>query len=300
MELRWRRAAIAEEAFTAALATAIPAAVTSVWLTIDLQYSRWWFIATFIGFALLPMPFLAIFRWRTRLKIDSEGISTFRSGDDPSLRIGWGEVRELFRTDKTALLVRGPSGSILVTANYQDHEDALRIIRERAGAAIGERLRSEYRERGAVTFQASWSRAWAHAFYLAALLALSGYSTYLVWAMWRFHTFSMSWRGSTLAGGLIWLYFLWQARHAASWTGGRVTMKPAGLAIRRLDGEKLIGWEDVVGVEWNKYGGLDVRLCTGKRVALPYSLGNLPVLKRFIEERLGSADGPQGPLSSIA
>jgi hypothetical protein len=173
MELRRRRSTIAGEAFFASLIMGIPGGILFVSLRNSFDEPAPWLFGFWVGFALLANILFAIFRWRSRLEIDAEGISYFRSGDEPRVQINWSEVTATFRTGQAAILVRGPAGSIRVTGIYRNYAEACQMIRERTWQSIGESLRREYYERQAVIFSAPWPGIRAHAAYLAILQDLA-------------------------------------------------------------------------------------------------------------------------------
>lgn len=292
-ELRRRPGSIAGEAFSVLCGVGIPAAITFAILSYRFDSKIYWLIGIWAGFSLLPLSLLAFFRWRSRLVLGSEGIAYLRSAGRPGLRLEWGQIREIFFLGSGELKIRGPAGSIRLTQAYRGHQEASRLIRQRSRTAIRARLEEEYRERGAAVFSAPWPAMGAHALYLFVVLLLACVSTYLVWQAWRLrHLHSPLW---SVAGGSTWLFGLWQARRAASWLGGGVTLRPSGLTVRRLDGEHRIGWEDVLGAAWGRKGGLEVTMVSGRRLEIPASIANLDFLRRMIEERLGRGSNPPEP-----
>jgi len=292
MVLRRRPIANGKEALIAVCAVGIPAAVSFSLLSNRFENTLLWFAALWVAYALLPISWPAYFRWRSRIVVDSEAVEYYRSGKRPQVRMEWAEVREVFILGPRQFKVRGTAGAICLTKDYADHEAGARIFWERSREAIDGRLRTAYREAGMATFPAPWPALGAHALYLIMVLMLTSYTTYLVWNAWR--AWQTHWPLWSLLGGSIWLYWLWEARKGVSWMGGGVTLRPSGLTVRRLDGERRIGWEDVQGANWSKKGGLEVRMFSRKRLIIPHTIGNLEFLRRMIEERLGRGPNNQG------
>ena len=91
-------------------------------------------------------------------------------------------------------------------------------------------------------------------------------------------------------------------RALAGQAGNRLVRRKSSVETWWVDdptlGWREDGWEDVTGVAWNKSGGLDIQLCTGKRIGVGSSLGNLSFLKQFIEERLGRGRDFEGSMSA--
>jgi hypothetical protein len=227
------------------------------------------------NFAMLALIFL---RWRSRIRIDEEGIEWRRSKQTVVTRLRWDEVDELFLLGRDGFEVRGGGRSVRLSRGYRIPWNARDLCSDRL-AGLRERLRDRALRDGQLVFRMPTARLRAHAVYLAAILFLTGLTGLMLAPLFRpgrlgFPVFIVIFGGS----------WLWGLRRRASRLGTIVTLYPDGLLVRRLDGRDRIPWSDLASSEWDGRGGLILTLHSGRRIPLPARLGNITLLEEFVEE----------------
>jgi hypothetical protein len=232
-----------------------------------------------VGIALL---LLTVFRWRSRIVFDQEGVEGRRSRDRGGTRLAWGEVDELFLLGASEFELRGAGKAVRVSRRYRVPWNARDLCSERLGG-LRQRLRDRALQDGVLVFRMPVPRLKAHVAYLLAILFLTGVTGLLLAPL--FHRGRIGLPIFILFGGS----WLWGLRRRASRMGTVVHLYRDGLLIRRLDGRDKVAWSDLAATEWDGKGGLVLTLRTGRKIPLPPSLANIALLEEFAEESRGTA-----------
>jgi len=252
-------------------------------------YGRYRLEPFLAGLALLAAVLLAClwFRWRSRLRLTTEGAEWRRSADRVVTRIPWSEVDEIFLLGFAEFEIRGAGKRIRFSGVY-DRVDRAREHCSAALPGLRERLHDRALQQGELLFRTPGSRWAGHAAYLATVLLLTAVTGLVILAIRK-----------TLRSGIpffIVLFgagWLWRLRSRASRRGTRVTLYKDGLLVRRLDGSDRLAWSDLIRTEWTDRGELRIHRRKGEPILLPSTLGNLPILEEFLESEreLGTPSG---------
>ena len=234
--------------------------------------------AGYLGSVGLALLLLAVFRWRSRIRIDRDGIEWRRSRDRVVRRLEWEEVDELFLLGPSEFEVRGAGKAVRVSAFYQDHDRARHLSSARLGA-LRERLRARALRDAELTFRMPARRWKAHVSYLLAILILTAVTGLLLAPIFLRGRFGFPIFVVLLGGS-----WLWGLRRRASQLGTVVTLYRDGLLVRRLDGRDRVAWSEIAATEWDRKGGLELQLRSGRNLSLPPNLGNISLLEEFVEE----------------
>jgi hypothetical protein len=232
-------------------------------------------ILTSLGLVLL---LLTAFRWLSRIRIDGDGVERRRSRERVVTRLEWEEVDELFLLGTSEVEVRGAGKAVRVSGLYQDPDRARHLCSARLGG-LRDRLRARALRDAELVFRMPTRRWRAHASYLLAILILTVVTGLLVAPLFLRGRFGFPFF-LVLFGGS----WLWGLRRRASRMGTVVTLRREGLRVKRLDGMDKVAWSEITAAEWDQKGGLELVLGSGRRLALPPSLGNISVLEEFVEE----------------
>jgi len=233
---------------------------------------------SYLGSVGLAVLVLAVSRWRSRIRIDRDGIEWRRSRDGRVRRLEWEEVDELFLLGPSGFEVRGAGKAVRMSALYQDHDRARHLASARLGA-LRDRLRARALRDAELTFRMPARRWKAHASYLLAILILTAVTGLLLAPVFVRGRFGFPVVVVLLGGG-----WLWGLRRRASRMGTVVTLYRDGLLVRRLDGRDQVAWSEIAATEWDRKGGLELQLRSGRTLSLPPSLGNISLLEEFVEE----------------
>ena len=234
--------------------------------------------ASIIGGAVVLL-FLLGWRWRSRFVVTEEGVDFRRSPGLVVRRLAWDEIEELFLLDESHFEVRGAGGHLRFAGPYEDLDAARDVCLPRL-RSIREHLQAKALREGTVTFRMPRGRWMAHLAYFAAIVVLSGITSYCLATL----------LDRKLRTGLpfILLFFggswLWGLRKRASGLGTRVVLHREGILVRRLDGRDKIPWEDLDRAEWNDQNGINLVLRSRRVIVLPSSLGNIGLLEEFLHE----------------
>lgn len=235
-----------------------------------------------LGASVLVVLMLALLRWRSRLRIDRDGIEKRRSRTDVAARLEWEDVDEIFLLNEAEFEVRGAGKAVRFSGVYADPGRARELVSARL-AGLRDRLRDRALTDGQLEFRMPVTRWQAHVSYLLAILFLAALTSWVVGAFFlrRPSGFPFVF---ILFGG-----WFWSLRRSASRLGTRVSLFRDGLLVRRLDGKDRVAWAEVGGTEWDAKGGLVLVLRSGKRIPLPFNLANIAILEEFVEERRQAA-----------
>ena len=171
------------------------------------------------NFAILALVFL---RWRSRIRLDEEGVEWRRSKQTVVTRLRWDEVEELFLLGRDGFEVRGAGRSVRLSRGYRIPWNARDLCSDRL-AGLRDRLRDRALRDGQLVFRMPTARLRAHAAYLAAILFLTGLTGLILAPLFRpgrlgFPVFIVIFGGS----------WLWGLRRRASRLGTIVTLDPVG------------------------------------------------------------------------
>lgn len=283
-EYRFRVGRISSEAVGILLA--VGAVDAAVWLTLKDDRIRPELLWAGSAAALVLLVFFIALRWRSRLRLTPEGAFRLRSADRVETRLAWEEIDELFLLGSAEFEVRGAGKRIRFGGAYEDVDRA----RDHCSAALSD-LRSRLVDRahreGELVFRTPGSRWSGHALYLATVLLLTAVTGGLILMFVK----------AVRKGLPIFLVFLgtgwlWRLRRRAGRRGMRVTLRPDGLLLRRLDGTDKVAWSDVRGTEWTDEGDLILLLGKRRRILLPSTLANIAILEGLVEERRGAGERP--------
>jgi hypothetical protein len=235
-------------------------------------------VPAILGSAGLALLVLAVLRWLSRIRVDGDGIEWRRSRDRVVTRLEWEEVDELFLLGPAEIEVRGAGKAVRVSGRYEDPDRARHLASDRLGG-MRDRLRAAALRDAELVFHMPTRRWRAHVAYLLAILILTVVTGLLLAPLFLrgrlgFPIFVILFGGS----------WLWGLRRRASRMGTVVTLYRDGLLVKRLDGKDRIAWSEITSSEWDPKGGLELVLRSGRRIALPPSLGNISLLEEFVEE----------------
>jgi hypothetical protein len=237
-----------------------------------------------LGSICLVLFVLTAFRWRSRIRIDRDGIQWRSSGRGLGTRLEWEEVDELFLLGPLDFELRGAGKAVRVSGLYRDPDRARRLVSARLGD-LRDRLRARALRDAELVFRMPTRRWKAHASYLLAILVLTIVTGLLLAPI--LHRGRFGFPGFIVLFGGTWL---WGLRRRASRMGTVVTLYRDGLVVQRLDGRDRVAWSEIAASEWDRKGGLELRLGSGRTIPLPPSLGNISLLEEFVEEgRQGAA-----------
>lgn len=223
-------------------------------------------------------------RWRSRILLDERGVEWRRSRRRVVARLDWSEVDEFFLMGGIGFELRGAGRRIAFTELYADIYHARDLCLPRL-SGMRDLLRSRALRDGAIVFRMAGGRWKAHAAYLGAVLILTGITWYCVATL-----FNRTFRGFPFVILFFGGSWLWGLRKRASGMGTRVTLRPEGLLVRRLDGTDRVSWEDLERTQWNSNGGLDLVLRSRRVISVPSALANIGLLEEFIQEGAGAVE----------
>jgi hypothetical protein len=233
---------------------------------------------------ILLVPGLLLLPWRSFLRLDEQGVTLFRSEGRPSAALAWEDVEEVFDLGSGQLELRGRGRRILISARYERGYDAARRSLRRVRGPLDAKLRRRADWDGELVFRMP-ARLWtAHVVYLITVLVLSALTLLCLIPLTRREETGFPF--IFVFGG----FGSWGVRRWASGRGVRLTLRPQGLVLRRLDGTVRIPWDHLARAETNGNGGMDLVLRSGRKHALPADLGNLRFLEELIQEKLAAAD----------
>ncbi|MBI3855148.1 MAG: hypothetical protein HY293_05605 [Planctomycetes bacterium] len=223
-------------------------------------------------------------RWRTRYRVDGQGVEFRRSAGRVVMRLEWSEIDEVFLLGDTEFELRGGGRMIRFAGPYDDLYPAREASMPQL-EGIREKLQARALRDGTLTFRMPGGRWKAHLAYLAAVLVLTGMTWFCLATLLERRIRGFSFVILFFAGS-----WLWGLRKRASGLGTRVTLRREGIEVRRLDGRDRIPWEDLERTEWNGRGGLDLSVGPGRLLSLPASLANLHLLEEFLQEGRRAVD----------
>lgn len=242
--------------------------------------------------SLLVQACLVWGRWRSRIVLDDRGVERRRSRRSGGTRLEWDEVDEFFLFGDAGFELRGGGRRISFGKAYGSLYPAREFALPRL-SGMRERLRSRAAGDGSLGFRMPGGRWKAHLAYLAAVLVLTGITGYCAATLLDRKIKGLPFIVLFFGGS-----WLWGLRKRASGLGTRVTLRPEGLVVRRLDGKDRVSWGDLERVQWNARGGLDLVLRSRRVISLPSALANIGLLEEFIQEgsRLSDSEarGPAG------
>jgi hypothetical protein len=271
-EFRFRAGRIAQEVILVGIAFGMLSGALRSYLPPPLHAPA---ILGSLGLALL---FLTGFRWLSRIRIDGDGVERRRSREGGVIRLEWEEVDELFLLGPSEVELRGAGKAIRVTRLYQDPDRARHLCSTRLGG-LRDRLRARAVRDAELVFRMPTRRWKAHVFYLLAILILTVVTGLLLAPVFLRGRFGFPVFLALFGGS-----WLWGLRRRASRMGTVVTLRRDGLRVKRLDGKDRVPWAEITAAEWDRKGGLELVLRSGRRLTLPPSLGNISLLEEFVEE----------------
>lgn len=241
--------------------------------------------AGIVVFGALLLIFCLGWRWRSRFRVDDQGVEFRRSARAVVVRLGWADIDELFLLDDTQFEVRGSGRQLRFAGPYEDLYSARQACLPRL-ERIRQTLQSRALHDGTVTFRMPGGAWKAHLAYFGAVLVLSGVTWYCL-ATVVDRKFRNGLPFIVLFFGGSWL---WGLRKRASGLGTKVVVQREGFVVRRLDGRDKVPWEELDRTEWNEQGGLTLVLRSRRVLVLPSSLGNLGLLEEFLHEGRRAVD----------
>lgn len=237
-----------------------------------------------------PAVFVAgVWRWGRRGRLDETGATLALSSGGPWLRLGWGDVEEIYRVGARGFELRGGDVRLRFSDDFTGLDWAWHELGRRRGASLERELRAVLDAGGTLRFgglvdpATGWLRVAALlSILLPPALAPLGFLLRVQPSLGPIFCALAAFVALVCSG---WVGgILWGALAATLRSFGWVEIGPAGLAARGAGPPRRWAWSEIESVR-----GWMIHLRGGRRVLLPSGLANLIFLESLSRPRIPSS-----------